>query len=118
MECIQDLHNNEGRWAELRWAQYLDVEPLGSESDKEDQTPIKPSGVQWFTTRAKQREIIRAQCCEHREDACKQQRDQLQWLTDETIKNRDLPHTASTPYISKKDENRAADENYRAQWKA
>jgi hypothetical protein len=59
MHRIEHLHKEEGRFAESRWARYLDVEPVTDDDDEpEPQTPS--SDVQWFTTKAEQREITRA----------------------------------------------------------
>jgi hypothetical protein len=67
MQRIEHLHKEEGRWAESRWACYLDVE-LTNEDD-EPELKNHPTGVQWFMTKAEQRQIVRAMRHEWRHDS-------------------------------------------------
>ena len=55
---IDILHHSQSRFAESRWAKYLDIDKM----EEEEPTPQEPNtGVEWFTTKAEQREIERAQ---------------------------------------------------------
>src|SRR6202050_649291 len=115
MQRIEHLHKENNQWAESRWARYLDVEPM--DEDDECDLPSKPSGVQWFTTKAEQRDILRAARREKPEDAKMRRRAQLQWLTDEALKNRDIHmlHSTNTPTEASTDH--MTDQDYTTKWR-
>jgi hypothetical protein len=56
---IEALHRTDGPFAESRWAQYLDIEPVNEDDDDTSQKSPE-TGVKWFTTRAEQKAIERA----------------------------------------------------------
>ena len=63
---INTLCNTHGPFAETRWAKYLDVEEMDDEDDTAPEERSK--AVEWFTTRAEQRAIERAQRRERKLD--------------------------------------------------
>jgi hypothetical protein len=78
---IEALHHTDGLFAESRWARYLEVETI-MEDEKSPEVP-KPTGVEWFTTRAEQRAIERAKRKERRMDNRKHRAEILNWLSQE-----------------------------------
>jgi hypothetical protein len=54
---IETIHQMQHPFTESRWAKYLDVDPM---DDDESDTPELSTDVQWFTTAAEQRQIMRA----------------------------------------------------------
>jgi hypothetical protein len=62
---IEMIHKEISPFAETRWAKYLDIDEMDDEESPRRETSKE---VEWFTTRAEQREIERAKRHERRED--------------------------------------------------
>ena len=81
---IDNLHHSQNRFAESRWAKYLDID----EMEEEEHNPQKPSTrVEWFTTKVEKRETERARNKEHKADRKQQNKEVVEWLTQEANKN-------------------------------
>lgn len=95
--------NTLGPFAETQWAKYLNVE----DTDDEDPTPVEPNrSAEWFTTKAEQREIVRAQRRERKEDQLKRNREVVDWLTQEADKNKETERYSPTEHTLPKAEQR------------
>jgi hypothetical protein len=88
---IETLHRTQNPFSESRWAKYLDIKDM----DDEDPTPESPSkAVEWFTTRAEQRAIARAEQKERKADRKQCNREVLDWLTRKADKNAAIDRTS------------------------
>lgn len=75
---IDTLHCLQNQFTESRWAKYLDID----EMEEKEPTPQEPNmRVEWFTTKAEQQEIKRAQCREHKADRKQPNTEVVEWLT-------------------------------------
>jgi hypothetical protein len=112
---IEILQHKNGPFAESRWAQYLDVEPL-MEDDDATQKP-RATGVTWFTTRAEQRAIAQAKRRERQMDKRKRRTEILDWLSHEAkIVKEQQSNTTTNVYEPAADQRRRIDEDYANQW--
>lgn len=112
IEVLQQTH---GPFAESRWAKYLDVEDL-LDDELEQEPP--DTGVQWFTTRAEQREIERRKQRERKHDKRRANQATIDWLTEEARMVSEIEHPGEPSRPKTTTEKRLElDEAYKLKWR-
>jgi hypothetical protein len=115
---IEALHRTDGPFAESRWAQYLDIEPVNEDDDDTSQKSPE-TGVKWFTTRAEQKAIERAKWKECQMDNRKHRAEILDWLSREAeaIKKQTPEHDTTDTLEPAATQRQRIDQEYTDQWR-